>query len=226
MCDVSNRRHIIFQWIENGKQIENTTRRFQEDSNMRILRVSRDEDIGPFQCIATNVTTGFSLQSLEAHLNIQCKYNILSVSPSHTPLSIYSYHVPWGLQTASSFPTHGLLWRNIYSRSNMSRKFKICIWSGSWPRIEILGLIRCISVLAMRTRCCLHPMDNIRYILYVTRWDVSPFWLSCMYKCQSFTSFIQSVPVYTGYKCWNMAIGYYILQIRLWLTNKNLLLIF
>ncbi|XP_067682833.1 inactive tyrosine-protein kinase 7-like [Haliotis asinina] len=71
MCDVSNRRHIIFQWIENGKQIENTTRRFQEDSNMRILRVSRDEDIGPFQCIATNVTTGFSLQSLEAHLNIQ-----------------------------------------------------------------------------------------------------------------------------------------------------------
>ncbi|XP_041351989.1 inactive tyrosine-protein kinase 7-like isoform X2 [Gigantopelta aegis] len=70
-CDVSNRRHIIFQWVQHGKPVENTTRRFQEDSNLRILRVSRDDDQGPFQCIATNVTTGFSLQSFEARLNIQ-----------------------------------------------------------------------------------------------------------------------------------------------------------
>lgn len=73
-CDVSDRRHIYFQWTQQGKPVVNTTRRFQEDSNLRILRVLRDEDAGPFQCIATNATTGFSLQSFEASLNIECKY--------------------------------------------------------------------------------------------------------------------------------------------------------
>ncbi|XP_025105035.1 inactive tyrosine-protein kinase 7-like isoform X2 [Pomacea canaliculata] len=70
-CDVSDRRHIYFQWTQQGKPVVNTTRRFQEDSNLRILRVLRDEDAGPFQCIATNATTGFSLQSFEASLNIE-----------------------------------------------------------------------------------------------------------------------------------------------------------
>ncbi|KAK3595006.1 hypothetical protein CHS0354_003731 [Potamilus streckersoni] len=70
-CDVSNRRHITFQWIFNKKPFDNTSRRFQDGSNLRILRVTREEDSGQFQCIATNVTTGFSLQSNEAVLNIQ-----------------------------------------------------------------------------------------------------------------------------------------------------------
>jgi hypothetical protein len=48
----------------------NTSRRFQEGSYLRILRVTREDDTGPFQCIATNVTSGFSLQSGEASLNI------------------------------------------------------------------------------------------------------------------------------------------------------------
>ena len=74
LCDVNSRRHIVFDWIQNGKPVTNTTRRFQEGSYLRILRVTRDEDIGPFQCIATNITSGFSLQSGEASLNIQCKY--------------------------------------------------------------------------------------------------------------------------------------------------------
>lgn len=74
LCDVSNRRHIQFHWIHNSKPITNTSRRFQDGSNLRILRVTRTEDSGPFQCIATNVTTGFSLQSGEATLDIQCKF--------------------------------------------------------------------------------------------------------------------------------------------------------
>ncbi|VDI15210.1 inactive tyrosine-protein kinase 7-like [Mytilus galloprovincialis] len=71
LCDVNNRRHIIFDWIQSGKPVTNTSRRFQEGSYLRILRVTRDEDAGPFQCIATNITSGFSLQSREATLNIQ-----------------------------------------------------------------------------------------------------------------------------------------------------------
>lgn len=70
-CDVSDRQHIVFQWMFRGKIVVNTSRRFQDNSNLRILRVSRDDDDGPFTCIATNITTGFSLQSSNAKLNIQ-----------------------------------------------------------------------------------------------------------------------------------------------------------
>lgn len=73
LCGVSNPRHIQFHWIHNSKPVTNTSRRFQDGSNLKILRVTREEDTGPFQCIATNVTTGFSLQSGEAALDIQCK---------------------------------------------------------------------------------------------------------------------------------------------------------
>ena len=78
-CDVSDRQHIIFQWMFRGKLVVNSSRRFQDNSNLRILRVSRDEDDGPFTCIATNITTGFSLQSSNAKLNIQCKYYFNSI---------------------------------------------------------------------------------------------------------------------------------------------------
>ena len=73
-CDVSNRKHIIFYWTIDGREVQNTSRRFQIGSDLNIRRVSRDDDGGSFRCIATNVTTGVSLSSLEARLNIYCKY--------------------------------------------------------------------------------------------------------------------------------------------------------
>lgn len=73
---MNNRRHIVFDWTHDGKLVTNTSRRFQEGSNLRILRVTRENDAGPFQCIATNITSGFSLQSREAVLNITCKWQI------------------------------------------------------------------------------------------------------------------------------------------------------
>ena len=73
-CDVSNRKHIKFYWSLNNKQLSNTSRRFQDDSDLRILRVNQEEDSGSYRCIATNVTTGVSLRSTEAQLNILCKY--------------------------------------------------------------------------------------------------------------------------------------------------------
>ncbi|GFO27901.1 tyrosine protein kinase like otk like [Plakobranchus ocellatus] len=78
-CDVSDRRHIAFQWLQGGQPLQNTSRKYQEDSNLRILRVTRKEDEGPFSCIATNVTTEFSITSQEAYLNIQCKYKVISM---------------------------------------------------------------------------------------------------------------------------------------------------
>lgn len=88
-CDVSNRKHIKFYWSLNNKRLANTSRRYQEDSNLRILRADRQLDSGSFRCIATNATTGVSLSSTEAQLNILCKYHllnlfsILEISSSH-----------------------------------------------------------------------------------------------------------------------------------------------
>ena len=73
-CDVSNRKMITFYWIMNGKALANTTRRFQEDSDLRILWVNRFQDNGSLSCIATNMSTGIALRSAEARLNILCEY--------------------------------------------------------------------------------------------------------------------------------------------------------
>lgn len=72
-CDVSNRRQIQFYWTLNGRQLVNTNRRFQDGTNLRILRVDRIQDAGSFRCIATNITTGIALRSTEAKLNISCE---------------------------------------------------------------------------------------------------------------------------------------------------------
>lgn len=72
-CDVSNRQSIVFHWESNGRMISNTSRRFQEDSDLRILRVDRDLDSGGFYCIALNSSTGGTKASSEAILNILCK---------------------------------------------------------------------------------------------------------------------------------------------------------
>ena len=74
-CDVSNRRHITFYWTlgNDNKRLPNTSRRYQEDSNLRILRVSREDDTGSFRCVATNVTTGVSRISTAAQLKILCE---------------------------------------------------------------------------------------------------------------------------------------------------------
>lgn len=69
-CDVSNRKLIMFSWTLNNKPLVNTSRRFQEDTNLRILRVDRIQDSGSFRCIATNASTGIALRSTEAKLSI------------------------------------------------------------------------------------------------------------------------------------------------------------
>ena len=73
-CDVSYRNHIAFYWTLDDRKVANTSRRFQEDSDLRIMHVDRNMDSGSFRCIATNVTTGMSLRSIEARLNILCEY--------------------------------------------------------------------------------------------------------------------------------------------------------
>lgn len=72
-CDVSSRRMIIFYWTLNDKPVANTSRRYQDDSDLRVVRADRRLDVGSFRCVATNVSTGIALRSAEARLNIFCK---------------------------------------------------------------------------------------------------------------------------------------------------------
>ena len=73
-CMVSNTSFIRFYWQLDGETVDNSSRRFQRGSDLHITRVDRRLDGGHFTCIAMNVTTGFSLTSLAASLNIQCEY--------------------------------------------------------------------------------------------------------------------------------------------------------
>lgn len=72
-CDVSSRKMIVFYWTLNGKQIQSNSRRFQDDGDLRFVRVDRLLDAGSFRCVATNISTGMALRSTEARLNIFCK---------------------------------------------------------------------------------------------------------------------------------------------------------
>jgi hypothetical protein len=73
-CDVSSRRYIAFYWTLDGRTLANTSRRYQDSSDLRILGVNRTLDSGSFRCVAVNVSTGIAVRSAEARLNILCKW--------------------------------------------------------------------------------------------------------------------------------------------------------
>lgn len=73
-CGVSNADRVAFHWTLDGEPLRNTTRRFQQGSDLRLTRVDPSLDMGEFRCIATNASSGFSLASQGAQLNILCEY--------------------------------------------------------------------------------------------------------------------------------------------------------
>ncbi len=87
-CDVSNRKHIAFYWQLDGKPLVNTSRRYQDESDLRIKQVDRNKDSGSFRCIATNISTGVSLISTEAKLNIICKILVYECHTKIDPFKV------------------------------------------------------------------------------------------------------------------------------------------
>ncbi|KRT85935.1 Immunoglobulin [Oryctes borbonicus] len=69
-CEVTPNEGITYYWELNGSKIANTTRRYQEGSNLRITRADRERDSGQFRCIAQD-STGLSITSSLASVNIQ-----------------------------------------------------------------------------------------------------------------------------------------------------------
>jgi PTK7 protein tyrosine kinase 7 len=64
---------MTYYWELNGSKIANTTRRYQQGSNLHITRVDRERDSGQFTCIAEDSTSSLagSITSSGASLNIQ-----------------------------------------------------------------------------------------------------------------------------------------------------------
>ncbi|XP_055347683.1 inactive tyrosine-protein kinase 7-like isoform X2 [Paramacrobiotus metropolitanus] len=70
-CDVSEHEHIDFHWTFNNYLIENSTRRYQNGSQLIIDPVYRLRDTGQYQCTARNASSGFSRSSRLAELDIE-----------------------------------------------------------------------------------------------------------------------------------------------------------
>ena len=108
-CDVSNRKHITFYWTLNDRRVANTSRRYQVDSDLRILRVNKEEDSGSFRCIATNTTTGVSIRSIEARLNVFCEYDLYSYFCCCFPFVCW-----WSFSILLSFYFQGIVILYVY----------------------------------------------------------------------------------------------------------------
>ncbi|GFX57206.1 transposable element Tcb2 transposase [Trichonephila clavipes] len=69
-CGASEKENVTIYWTLDGQRVENDTRRYMGGSNLLISRVSLLYDIGEFKCVATNVTSGRSIVSRGAQINI------------------------------------------------------------------------------------------------------------------------------------------------------------
>ncbi|XP_065171578.1 inactive tyrosine-protein kinase 7-like [Atheta coriaria] len=69
-CEVTPNHGVSYYWELNGSRIFNTTRRYQQGSNLHITRVDRERDSGHFTCIAKDLK-GLSITSSSASLNIE-----------------------------------------------------------------------------------------------------------------------------------------------------------
>ncbi|XP_076049328.1 tyrosine-protein kinase-like otk [Oratosquilla oratoria] len=69
-CNVSDTTNISFSWVKDGETVKRTHRRFMIGASLHMRRVSRFEDSGEYACIAHNMSSGFALTSLPAHLRV------------------------------------------------------------------------------------------------------------------------------------------------------------
>ncbi|XP_043110725.1 inactive tyrosine-protein kinase 7 [Puntigrus tetrazona] len=70
-CELSGPQDMLFWWTQDGRRVQDSNRRFQEGSNLKFTAVDRHEDVGSFQCVASSSSTGESLTSANASINIK-----------------------------------------------------------------------------------------------------------------------------------------------------------
>lgn len=65
---------FLWDFLLLGQLIQNSSRIYQNGSDLHIEAVSRDSDGGDYVCIATNVASGARQASPPARLTVICKY--------------------------------------------------------------------------------------------------------------------------------------------------------
>ncbi|KAK6623365.1 hypothetical protein RUM43_009217 [Polyplax serrata] len=71
-CQVSHQENIMYYWNMNDTRLPNTTRKRQIGSSLYISRVDRFQDTGVYSCIAENTTSGYSITSRPAKVEVIC----------------------------------------------------------------------------------------------------------------------------------------------------------
>ncbi|XP_075167352.1 protein tyrosine kinase 7 [Haematobia irritans] len=69
-CHATPTRGLIYSWTLNGQLIQNSSRIYQNGSDLHIESVSRESDGGDYVCIATNVANGARQASPPARLTV------------------------------------------------------------------------------------------------------------------------------------------------------------
>ncbi len=100
-CGVSNNDHISIHWNHNNNQIIYDSRRYQQNSNLVIVYADRVLDLGQFTCVATNTSTGYSIQhTIELKVfceyfyyyqKVFCKSFIINLCPKYPQQRTHSY---------------------------------------------------------------------------------------------------------------------------------------
>ncbi|KAK2896200.1 hypothetical protein Q8A67_010688 [Cirrhinus molitorella] len=70
-CELSGPEDMRYWWTQDGRRVEDSERRFQEGSNLKFTAVDRHADIGNFQCVASSSSTGETVSSANASINIK-----------------------------------------------------------------------------------------------------------------------------------------------------------
>ncbi|XP_073729712.1 inactive tyrosine-protein kinase 7 [Misgurnus anguillicaudatus] len=70
-CEVSEPTSVQYSWIQDGRPVQDSDRRFQEGSNLKFTAVDRHLDAGSFQCVAFSSITGDTATSSNASFNIK-----------------------------------------------------------------------------------------------------------------------------------------------------------
>ncbi|RXN21778.1 inactive tyrosine- kinase 7-like protein [Labeo rohita] len=70
-CERSGPEDMRYWWTQDGRRVEDSERRFQEGSNLKFTAVDRHADTGNFQCVASSSSTGETVRSANASINIK-----------------------------------------------------------------------------------------------------------------------------------------------------------
>ncbi|KAL1124691.1 hypothetical protein AAG570_001315, partial [Ranatra chinensis] len=76
-CKASSPAGVEYSWERGGETLMNTSRRHQSGHSLLFRRALHSEDQGDYTCIATNSTTGYSISSRTAALNVICKFTYM-----------------------------------------------------------------------------------------------------------------------------------------------------